>query len=102
MAYIPYGLHSVDKKDLRSILKINKKNVYTNGEYLIDFENQTKKYLGSNYSIAVNSGTSAIHLAYKAIHLKQCDNIIMPSVNFIAAYSMAKLCGSNIYLADID
>jgi len=102
MAYIPYGLHSVDKKDLRSILKINKSNVYTNGEYLIDFENQTKKYLGSNYSIAVNSGTSAIHLAYKAINLKQGDNIIMPSVNFIASYSMAKLCGANIYLADID
>tara|TARA_B100000965_G_scaffold364663_1_gene348491 strand:+ start:231 stop:1409 length:1179 start_codon:yes stop_codon:yes gene_type:complete len=102
MNYIPYGSHSVDYKDLKNILKIKKKNIYTNGYFLTEFEKRTKKYLGSRYSIAVNSGTSAIHLAFKAINLKKGDNIIMPAVNFVAAYSTAKLCGANIFFADID
>ena len=102
MNYIPYGSHSVDSKDLKNILKIKNKNIYTNGYFLNEFEKKTKKYLGSRYSLAVNSGTSAIHLAFKAINLKKGDNIIMPAINFVAAYSTAKLCRANIFLADID
>lgn len=102
MRHIPYGLHSVDLNDLKNMLKVNKSGIYTNGKYLNEFEIKTKKFLNSKHSVAVNSGTSAIHLAFKAINLKEGDNIILPAINFIAAYSMAQLCKANIYLADID
>lgn len=102
MRQIPYGLHSVNLNDLKNILKVNKSGVYSNGKYLKEFEIKTKKFLNSKYSVAVNSGTSAIHLAFKAINLKEGDNIILPAINFIAAYSMAQLSKANIYLADID
>ena len=46
--------------------------------------------------------TAAIDLALKSIGLKKNDNIIIPSVNFIAAANMAKLLGANIFLADVD
>ena len=63
---------------------------------------QKTKYLKSKYSFTCSSGTAAIHLAFLSIGLKKGDNIIMPAVNFIAAYNLAKIMGANIFLADVD
>ena len=43
-----------------------------------------------------------MYLALKAIKIKKNDIVIMPSINFIAAYNVSKLNNANIYLADVD
>ena len=63
---------------------------------------KVNKFLNVRYGCAVNNGTSALDLAFKAINLNKSDNIIMPAVNFIASFNMAKLSNANIFLADID
>ena len=49
-----------------------------------------------------SSGTAAIHLAMLSIELKKNDIILMPAVNFIASYNMAKTMQLKVYLVDVD
>ena len=58
--------------------------------------------LNCKYAVTCNSGTSAIFIALHALDLKKGDKIIMPSINFVATYNVAKLLGAKVYLADVD
>ena len=102
MKFIPYGKHNVKKSDLKLYDKIKKTDVLSEGIFLKRFETKVNKFLNVRYGCAVNNGTSALDLAFKAINLNKSDNIIMPAVNFIASFNMAKLSNANIFLADID
>tara|TARA_B100000767_G_scaffold275264_1_gene311319 strand:+ start:2640 stop:3806 length:1167 start_codon:yes stop_codon:yes gene_type:complete len=99
---IPYGKQHIDYNDLTMVKQSLKASLITTGSYVINFEKKLKKYLGSRYALSCNSGTSAIHLAMMAAKIKQGDNIIMPSVNFVASGNIAKILNANIFLADVD
>ena len=99
---IPYGKQKIFTSDFLEVNKALKSNFITNGNYVKKFESSFSKYTKAKYSITCSSGTAAIDLALKSIGLKKGDNLIIPSVNFIAAANMAKLLGSNIFLADVD
>ena len=99
---IPYGKQKIFSSDLQEIKKALNSKFITNGEYVRKFENSFSKYTKAKYSVSCSSGTAAIDLALKSIDVKKNDNIIIPSVNFIAAANMAKLLGANIFLADVD
>ena len=102
MSFISYGKQFIDSNDLKSVNKSLKESKLTTGPIVENFENQLGSYLGNNYTIVCNSGTSALHLALMAISLKKNDVIIMPAINFIAAYNMARLMNARIFLADVD
>ena len=55
------------------------------GPKLSEFENEFSQYLGSKYAVAVNSGTSGLHLSMKAIKLKENDEVITTPFSFIAS-----------------
>jgi dTDP-4-amino-4,6-dideoxygalactose transaminase len=74
----------------------------TTGPYVKTFENKISKFLKTKYSLSCNSGTSALQLSFRAVELKKNDVVIMPVINFIAAYNMASTFGAKIYLADVD
>lgn len=98
----PYGKHFIDSKDVNEVSKSLKLDAITNGKNIEIFEKKLSKYTGSKFVSVCNSGTSSILLAFMSIELKKNDVIIMPSINFIAAYNMAKFLGAKIYLADVD
>ena len=102
MKYIPYGRQLIDAKDKKLVLDSLSNDLITTGPYVKKFENRIKKYLNCKYSYVCNSGTSAIHLAMLAIGLKKDDVILMPAVNFIASYNMAKNMQLKVYLVDVD
>ena len=60
------------------------------------------RYLKAPYVSVCSSGTAALHLAFGAIGLKKGDNIILPSINFVAAENICKLMGANIFYSDVD
>ena len=99
---IPYGRHKIFKSDLREVRNALNSNFISNGKYIDKFENLFKKYTKSKFAVSCSSGTAAIHLALEAIELKKGDNVIIPSVNFIAAANMCKKLGANIFLCDVD
>jgi dTDP-4-amino-4,6-dideoxygalactose transaminase len=102
MKIIPYGRQYIDSKDIRIVSKALKQDLITTGSYVKKFEDKVSQFLKVKYTATCNSGTSALHLAFMAIDLKKNDVIIMPAVNFIAAYNMASLINAKIFLADVD
>jgi dTDP-4-amino-4,6-dideoxygalactose transaminase len=102
MKYVPYGRQYIDAADIKSVSKSLKNELITTGSYVKKFENKMSKFLQAKFTLTCNSGTSALHLALMAIDLKKGDTIIMPSINFIAIYNMAKFTGAKIFLADVD
>ena len=102
MKFIPYGRQFIDKKDKNSVLISLSNDLITTGPYVEKFENQLKKYLKSKYSYVCSSGTAAIHLAMLSINLKKDDIILMPAINFIASYNLAKVMQLKVYLVDVD
>ena len=90
MKFIPYGRQFVDKKDKRSVLNSLSNDLITI-PYVKKLENQLVKYLKCKYSYVCSSGTAAIHLAMLSINLKKDDVILMPAVNFVASYNLAKI-----------
>ena len=102
MKTIPYGRQYIDSHDIRIVSKALKEDLITTGRYVKKFENKISNFIKAKYVAACNSGTSALHLALMAIDLEKNDVIIMPAVNFIAVYNMARLMNAKIFLADVD
>ena len=102
MKNIPYGRQYIDSRDIKFVSKALKEDLITTGSYVKKFENKISNFLKVKYSATCNSGTSALHLALMAIDLKKDDAIIMPAINFIAVYNMARLMNAKIFLADVD
>ena len=102
MKTIPYGRQHIDIQDIRFVSKALKEDLITTGRYVKKLESKISKFLQVKYAASCNSGTSALHLALLAINLKKDDVIIMPAINFIAVYNMARLMNAKIFLADVD
>jgi len=102
MSIIPYGRQYIDSQDIKFVSKALKQDLITTGNYVKKFEKKISEFLKVKYVASCNSGTSALHLALMAINLKKDDVIIMPAINFIAVYNMAKLMNAKIFLADVD
>ena len=102
MSYIPYGRQFIDNADKKSVINSLSNDLITTGPFVEKFEKELKKYLNCKYSYVCSSGTAAIHLAMLSINLKKNDVILMPAVNFIASYNMAKVIGLKVFLVDVD
>jgi dTDP-4-amino-4,6-dideoxygalactose transaminase len=102
MKAIPYGRQYIDSQDIRIVSKALKEDLITTGHCVKKFENKISKFLKVKHVASCNSGTAAIHMSLMAIDLKKNDVLIMPAVNFIAFYNMAKLMNAKIFLADVD
>jgi len=99
---------SWDNKELFAINKVVKSNRFTMGKNVKKFENNFSKYIGSNYSVMVNSGSSANLLMVAALfyskkfNLKRGDEIIVPSVSWSTTYFPLAQYGLKIVFVDID
>ena len=99
---IPYGNHYFDKQDKRELIKSLKLNKISSGPNVEIFEKKIKEFLKTNYVLTTSSGTSAIDLAFRILEIKKGDVVLMPAINFIAAYNTASLQNAKIYLVDVD
>lgn len=99
---IPYGRHSIDSNDIKSVSKALRQEKITSGDEVLKFEKRLKDFFGSKFTTVCNSGTSALFLAFSSINLKKKENIVMPAINFVASYNVAKLFGANVFLADVN
>lgn len=101
MKFIPYGRQNINYSDKLSVYKSLNQDLITSGKNVALFEKKIIKVLSCKYSVVCNSGTSAIHLALISVGLKKNDIVVMPSVNFIAAFNICNMLGAKIYLTDV-
>ncbi len=88
MKLINYNRHSVDNLDCKNVVSSLRKEKITTGSEVQNFEKNIKSFTKAKYAIASSSATSAIHISLQSIDLKKNDVVIMPAINFIAAFSM--------------
>ncbi len=85
----------LSQKEIQAVTKVLKSRWLTMGEVTQNFEKAFAKFLGVKYALAVASGTAALHLALKALKLKPGDEVLLPSLTFVASanaivYNQAK------------
>ncbi len=102
MRNIPYGKQFIDREDKKLVISSLSNDLITTGPYVKKFEKELSKYFKSKYSYVCSSGTAAIHLAMMSLKLKKNDTILMPAINFIASYNIAKIINLKVYLIDVD
>ncbi|KYK28203.1 MAG: UDP-4-amino-4,6-dideoxy-N-acetyl-beta-L-altrosamine transaminase [Theionarchaea archaeon] len=84
MKFIPYGRQWIDDEDIEEVIKILKGEWVTTGPMVKKFEDALCKYIGCNYVVAVNSGTSALDIAVHALNLPKGSEIITTPFTFAA------------------
>ena len=99
---ISYGRQFIDNSDKKLVQKALSNDLITTGPYVKKFENELNRYLKCKYSYSCSSGTAAIHLAMLSLNLKEKDVVLMPAINFIASYNVAKSMQLKVYLVDVD
>ncbi len=100
--YISYGKQSINNSDMDSIIKVLKSDYLTQGPLVEKFECEISKKVKSNYSIAVNSATSALHIACLSLGLKKGDYIWTSSITFVASANCGLYCGAKVDFIDIN
>lgn len=92
----------IRKEDHDAVLKVLKNEILCFGPDLIEFENKLAKYIGQKYAVAVNSGTSALHLAVKALGIQEDDEVITTPFSFIASSNCILFEKAKPVFIDID
>lgn len=100
---INYGKQTIENDDINSVLQVLKTNTFlTTGPWVDKFENKVCKYVNSKYGVAVNSGTAALHCACAAINIQKGDEVIVPTVSFVASSNCILYCEGTPVFCDID
>lgn len=99
----PIALHEpifnkLDKDILHKCIKSG--YVSTVGEYVNKFENKIKKFTGSKHAISTINGTAALHLALKLLDISKGDEVILPSITFVATANAVSYCGGIPHFVD--
>jgi UDP-4-amino-4,6-dideoxy-N-acetyl-beta-L-altrosamine transaminase len=102
MKPIPYGKQYISKDDLEAVSETLQSDFLTQGPKIAEFEKAFGKYIGCKHAIAVNNGTSALHLAAEALGVKNGTNVITTPITFAASANCVRYCGGNVFFADIE
>ncbi|WP_281950373.1 DegT/DnrJ/EryC1/StrS family aminotransferase [Nitrosophilus kaiyonis] len=99
---IPFHRPYITDEEINEVIDSLKKGWITMGKKTIDFESKFKDYIGSKNAIAVNSCTAGLHLALRAIGLKEGDEVIVPATTFVATAEVVNYFKAKPVLIDIE
>lgn len=99
---IPYARQDINADDIAAVIKVLHSDFLTQGPVVPQFEQAVAEHCTSRYALAVNSATSALHLAYLALGLGPGDWLWTTPNTFVATANCALYCGANVDFVDID
>lgn len=99
---LSYGRHWINENDIRAVTETLRTDRITQGPKVQEFENALAEYCGAKYAVAVNSGTSALHIACLATGARGGYEAITSAITFVASANCAVYCGARPVFADID
>ena len=102
MKRIPFHMPYITDEEISEVVDSLRSGWLTMGPKSIKFEEEFTKYIGSKYSIAVNSCTSALHLALKVINLQPGDEVIIPTMTFTATGEVVCYFGAKPVIVDVE
>lgn len=100
---IPLYKVLADEEDVSAVAKVIKRGTdWTNGPEIKELENMVANYVGVDYCLTFNSGTSALHAMLLAYGIGSDDNVIVPSFSFIATANSVLFVNATPQFADIE
>jgi len=101
--FIPVSEPEITEKEINYVNKAVKSGwVSSLGEFIIKFEEEFSKFIGTKYALTTCNGTTALHLALTSIGIKEGDEVIVPDITFIATANAVKYTGATPVFADIE
>lgn len=99
---IPYGCQAITEADIEAVVEVLRSDFLTQGPVVPRFEQAVADDCGAAHGVAVNSGTSALHLACLALGVGPGDRVWTSPNTFVASANCARYCGADVDFVDID
>jgi len=99
---IPYGRQDITQADIDAVVEVLKSDFLTQGPMVPRFEQRLAQHVGASHALAVNSATSALHIACLALGLGPGDHLWTTPVTFVASANCGLYCGAQVDFVDID
>ncbi|MEC7643425.1 UDP-4-amino-4,6-dideoxy-N-acetyl-beta-L-altrosamine transaminase [Idiomarina sp.] len=99
---IPYGRQDITQADIDAVTEVLQSDFLTQGPKVPEFETALAAQVGARFGVAVNSATSALHIACMALDLGPGDRLWTTPVTFVASANCGRYCGADVDFVDID
>lgn len=99
---IPYGRQDITQADIDAVVGVLQSDFLTQGPMVPRFEQMVAQHVGASHALAVNSATSALHVACLALGLGPSDWLWTSPVTFVASANCGLYCGAHVDFVDID
>jgi len=99
---IPYGRQDISEADIQAVVEVLRSDFLTQGPAVPAFEKAVADYCGASHAVAVNSATSALHIACLALDVGKGDIVWTSPITFVASANCALYCGAEVDFVDID
>lgn len=99
---IPYGRQIISEDDIRAVEAVLRSDYLTQGPVVPRFEGAVAARVGARHAVAVNSATSALHIACAALDLGPGDILWTSPVTFVASANCGRYCGAEVDFVDIE
>lgn len=99
---IPYGRQDISQDDIDAVMDVLRSDWLTQGPQIPEFEKQLANYCDASHAVAVNSATSALHIACMALDIGPGDTVWTSPNTFVASANCARYCGANVDFVDIN
>jgi len=98
---IPVAEPCIGDEELKNVIEAVKSGwISSKGKFIEEFEREFAKYCGVKYGVATANGTVALHLALKALGIGKGDEVIVPTLTFVATANTVTYCGANPIFVD--
>jgi len=99
---LPYGRQWVQDDDIDGVVEVLRSDWLTTGPKVVDFERAFGECAGTGEAVAVSSGTAALHTAMYALGISPGDEVIVPSLTFVATANCVVFQGGTPVFADVE
>lgn len=99
---IPYGRQDISEADIQAVIDVLRSDFLTQGSVVPAFEKAVADYCSAQHAVAVNSATSALHIACLALGVGNGDVVWTTPITFVASANCALYCGATVDFVDID
>lgn len=102
MKPIPYGRQNITDDDIQAVNKVLRGDFLTQGPKIAEFEEKFAAYVSAKYGVAVNNATAGLHIAAKALGVKEGTRVIVTPLTFASSANCIRFCGGDVTFCDIN
>lgn len=100
--FIPYGRQQISEEDIEAVVRVLRSDYLTQGPAVPAFEQAVAHHCSAAHAVAMNSATSALHVACLALGVGPDDRVWTSPVTFVASANCALYCGATVDFVDVD